>query len=99
MVWRDRRSKRVRSRLQNLPQPAALLPTMGESLLWTIPWFHHILLMEKFKDLPTSIWYMRQILQQGWSRNTLSLMISNQLHLRQGKAVNNFQERLPAAQS
>jgi predicted nuclease of restriction endonuclease-like (RecB) superfamily len=51
------------------------------------------------KDLPTRIWYMRQSLEHGWSRNILALMINNQVHLRQGKAVTNFHERLPPAQS
>jgi predicted nuclease of restriction endonuclease-like (RecB) superfamily len=51
------------------------------------------------KDLPTRYWYMRQALAHGWSRNVLSLMISNQAHRRQGKAITNFSERLPPAQS
>jgi predicted nuclease of restriction endonuclease-like (RecB) superfamily len=40
-----------------------------------------------------------QIVAQGWSRNTLALQISGQAHARQGKAVNNFADRLPAPQS
>ena len=31
-------------------QPAALLP---DSLLWSIPWAHHVILMQKVKDLAT----------------------------------------------
>ncbi len=51
------------------------------------------------KDRPTRLWYMQQTLQHGWSRNVLSLMIANQSHLRQGKAITNFPQLLPPAQS
>lgn len=79
-----------------LPQPAAKL---SDSLLWSLPWFHHIVLLEKVKDLAARRWYMEQTLANGWSRNSLGLMIEGQAHSRQGKAVANFQKRLPAPQS
>lgn len=79
-----------------VPQPAAQI---REALLWSIPWFHHIILMEKVKDLDTRRWYMEQILANGWSRNVLGVMIDARAHVRQGKAVTNFVKRLPAPQS
>ena len=79
-----------------LPQPAAKIQS---SLLFSIPWFHHIILLEKVKDLVTRRWYMEQTLANGWSRNILDIMIDAQAHLRQGKAVANFEQRLPAPQS
>jgi len=93
-----------------VPQPVALLPDatpvqrpdasrMDEDLLWSIPWGHHALLLEKVKDVSTRLWYMRQTLEQGWSRNILALMIASRLHERQGSATNNFAIRLPAPQS
>ena len=78
-----------------LPQPAAKLPTSPEAPqvaakfedtpFWSIPWFHHVILMEKVKDLPTRRWYMEQTLANGWSRNLLTLQIDAQAHARQGK--------------
>ena len=50
-----------------MPQPAAQLPDV---LFWSIPWFHHVILMEKVKDLSARRWYMEQTLANGWSRNT-----------------------------
>jgi predicted nuclease of restriction endonuclease-like (RecB) superfamily len=64
-----------------------------------IPWFHHVLLLEKIKDLPTRLWYMQQTIASGWSRSILDLMIEGGAHLRQGKAVTNFPATLPAPQS
>src|SRR3972149_11009208 len=42
---------------------------------------------------------MKQIIQNGWSRDTLGLMIKSGAHLRQGKAVSNFSLTLPDPQS
>ncbi len=64
-----------------------------------LPWFHHVILMEKVKDLPTRYWYMLATVEQGWSRDVLTAMIKNRAHARQGQAVTNFEARLPAPQS
>jgi predicted nuclease of restriction endonuclease-like (RecB) superfamily len=79
-----------------VPQLAAQFPS---TLLWSIPWFHHIVLIEKVKDLPSRVWYMQQTLTNGWSRNVLAHMIAAETHRRQGKALSNFEQRLPAPQS
>ncbi len=88
-----------------MPQPAALLQTpappedanrpqavaqLGSTALLGIPWFHHVILIEKVKDLPTRLWYARQALEQGWSRNTLTIQIKNRTHERHGTAITNF---------
>ena len=58
--------------------------------LLTISWAHHVVLIEKLKDLPTRYWYARQALEQGWSRDTLIAQIKKRAHERQGTAVTNF---------
>lgn len=87
-----------------VPQPAAQLQnlttsTISAHLAFGIPWFHHVILIEKIKDLPTRLWYMEQTIEQGWSRDTLAAMIKSNAHARQGQAVSNFSTRLPAPQS
>ena len=72
---------------------------MAESLLWKIPWFHHVILMEKVKDLAVRLWYMEQTLINGWSRNILSMQIDMQAHARHGKVHSNFAMTLPEHQS
>ena len=42
---------------------------------------------------------MQQTLANGWSRNVLLLMVKSEAHLRQGKALTNFDRLLPAPQS
>ena len=91
------------------PQPVAKLPTaekvqpplaqLQESPFWSIPWFHHVILMQKVKDLPTRCWYMEQTLAGGWSRNLLTIQIDAQAHARHGTAISNFAAVLPPPQS
>jgi len=64
-----------------------------------IGWAHHVILIEKVKDLPIRFWYMQQTVANGWSRDTLAIMIKSQLHLRQGQVVSNFERVLPPPQS
>jgi predicted nuclease of restriction endonuclease-like (RecB) superfamily len=82
--------------LPKVPQAAAQLP---DSILWSVPWAHHVVLMEKVKDKATPLWYMEQTLANGWSRNVLLMMVKSEAHSRQGKAVTNFDRMLPAPQS
>jgi len=68
-------------------------------LLWTVPWAHHVVRMEKVKDVAVRRWYMEQTLANGWSRNILALQIEARAHARHGKAVSNFAAQPPAPQS
>jgi predicted nuclease of restriction endonuclease-like (RecB) superfamily len=43
----------------------------------------------------TRLWYARQTLDQGWSRETLTVQIKQRAHERQGAAVTNFARTLP----
>lgn len=79
-----------------MPQPVAQL---SGSLLWLVPWAHHVILMDKMADLATRQWYMEQTLVNGWSRNILAMQIEAQAHARQGKARSNFALTLPEHQS
>ncbi len=78
-----------------VPQPAALL----SELVGNIPWFHHVILFEKVKDMTARLWYMRQTIENGWSRNILELQIKNSAYARASKAITNFKQTLPPPQS
>ena len=69
------------------PPAVAKIAKASDSLLWSVPWAHHVVLMEKLKDLPTRRWYMEQTLANGWSRNILALQIGARAHARHGKTV------------
>ena len=86
----------AKSAKSKVPPPVAL--SLG-TFIWTVPWSHHIILMEKVKDLVVRAWYMQQTIDNGWSRDVLSVMIKSGAHLRQGKAISNFDRLLPSPQS
>jgi predicted nuclease of restriction endonuclease-like (RecB) superfamily len=64
-----------------------------------IPWAHNILLVEKVKNPAARLWYVRQTIEHGWSRNMLSIHIEQQDYERKGHAVTNFEQTLPSPQS
>lgn len=64
-----------------------------------IPWYHHVLLMEKVKSTHERLWYIHKTIENGWSRNVLALQIASKLYSREGKALTNFKTTLPPAQS
>ena len=64
-----------------------------------IPWFHNCIIIDKLKESKTRRWYINAAIENGWSRNILAMQIESGLHLRQGKAVNNFEKSLPPVES
>lgn len=70
-----------------------------QPLVAQLPWAHNVLLLQAVKDEGPRAWYASQTLAQGWSRNVLRLQIDTGAHLRQGAAITNFAQCLPAPQS
>jgi predicted nuclease of restriction endonuclease-like (RecB) superfamily len=77
------------------PTPLAKFENIDEQLFSKVSWSHHIILMQKIKDLSIRNWYMQQIVEQGWSRDTLVAQIKSNVHERQGTLVHNFDATLP----
>jgi predicted nuclease of restriction endonuclease-like (RecB) superfamily len=83
-----------------LQQPAGELEGQNlPSILTKIPWFHNVVLIEKLKNPIERMWYAKNALEHGWSRNVLVHQIEIGLYMRQGKAVTNFERSLPYPQS
>ncbi len=68
-------------------------------LLMQIPWGHHILILTKVKDAEAACFYVRQTIENNWSRAVLTLHVEQNLFARQGKAISNFSETLPEQQA
>lgn len=68
--------------------------------LFSVPWGHQMVLIDKCSDDVTkSLFYVRQIVENGWSRSMLLNFISTGLYERQGKALTNFKNTLPKIDS
>ena len=68
---------------------------IGQQPADQLPWFHLVTLLTKVSADTEREWYAAQVIQHGWSRPTLDVHIKNQLHLRQGVAITNFDRHLP----
>ncbi len=74
-------------------------PAVVQQLLHKVPWFHLCTLLDKVKDEAERDWYVRAVVEHGWSRNVLVMQIETGAHRRQGKALTNFELHLPKPQS
>ena len=64
-----------------------------------IPWGHNVRLLDALKDPEERLWYARQTIEHGWSRNVLLMQIDQGLHTQKSAAITNFERTLPPDQS
>lgn len=64
-----------------------------------IPWGHNIAIMSKCKQLDEALYYVRQTVQNNWSRAVLVHQIESGAYRREGKGISNFACTLPQPQS
>ena len=60
-----------------------------------LPWGHIKLIITKIKENTEAEFYIKQTIENNWSRDILDLQIKSQLYERHGKSVNNFKNTLP----
>lgn len=70
-----------------------------EKMVKSIPWGHNQRIMYKCKDINEAIFYVQKTMDNNWSRSVLEHQIDSRLYERQGKAITNFQIKLPEPQS
>ncbi len=74
-------------------------PSFVQQAAAQIPWFHNCLLLDRLADATSRAWYIQSTIREGWSRDILALQIDGRAHQRQGKAITNFPDTLPPAES
>lgn len=67
--------------------------------LCQLPWGHNLAIVSKAKSHDEALFYLQNSLEHGWSRAVLVHQIESGLWQRDGKALSNFQQTLPATQS
>ena len=68
--------------------------------IFEIPWGHHCNIIDKVKgDVQKALFYVRQTVENGWSRPVLQAFLDSDLYKRQGKAITNFTNTLPQPDS
>ena len=76
------------------PDSAIVQQAVGQ-----LPWGHNILLLTRLKTPEWRLAYAQKAIESGWSRNVLNLHIETKRLEREGKALTNFELRLPQPQS
>ena len=87
--WQQAVAKMDSSQIENI-----ILGLIGQ-----IPWGHNIHVFTKSKSFDEAYFYIRETVENGWSRDVLALQIKSQLYSRQGRGISNFDETLPEPQS
>ena len=64
-----------------------------------VPWRHHVEIIKKSKTGQEALFYIREIIKNGWSRTILTHYIQANLYAKQGKAISTFSDFLPEAQA
>lgn len=87
--------------LINMPQTVAVLNVESSFpiVLGMIPWGHQTDIVSKCKSVDEAMFYLRECILSGWSRQTLNNSLKANLYKSHGKAISNFREYLPEAQS
>jgi predicted nuclease of restriction endonuclease-like (RecB) superfamily len=68
-------------------------------MLCQIPWGHHLQILSKCRQVDEAIFYVIETGKYNWSCNVLMNQIESRLWQRTGKAITNFEQTLPTAQS
>ena len=88
------------SEISNLPQVGEDFGNGEVETIFAIPWGHHKLIIDKCNgNRRKALFFVNQVLQNGWSRAVLLNFLDTDLFERQGKAITNFSQTLPAIQS
>ena len=84
----------MRAFAQSWPDPAIVQEALAQ-----LPWSQNLALLERLPDPAQRLWYAEKARSEGWSHAILTHQIERQLHLREGKALSNFGQTLPAPDS
>lgn len=68
--------------------------------IFSIPWGHIRIILDRCKfDQKKALFFVDQVVKNGWSRAVLLNFLDTDLYERQGKAITNFKKTLPPSQS
>ena len=73
------------------PDAAIVQQAVGQ-----LPWGHNLVLLTRLKHPDERLAYAQAAIDNGWSRNVLNIQIETRMLERTGRAITNFDERLPA---
>ena len=78
---------------EKLHQPGAEFPYVFAF----IPWRHHVEIVTGCKTIDESLYYVRNTIQNGWSRQALHNCMHSDMYHARGNAITNFKGQLTPA--
>ena len=70
-----------------------------EGAIFSIPWGHHKVIIDKFRKNPLkALFFVQKTIENNWSRALLLNFVDTDLYERSGKAITNFTSTLPSTQ-
>lgn len=90
-----------KSNLKYMKRLAETYPNfkIGQVPLDQIPWYHHITLLTKCKTEQERLFYVKKVIDNGWSRNVMVHHIELGLFHRTGEGITNFENTLSEKQA
>lgn len=64
-----------------------------------VPWKHHVHIFTHSKSVAEALFYIEKTIEMGWSRSELEAEMDDDLYGKQGKAITNFDDKLPSPYS
>ena len=61
-----------------------------------VPWKHHVYIFTHCKSIAEALFYVDKTIVNSWSRAELEAEIDDDLYSKEGKAITNFDDKLPA---
>ena len=96
VVTENTRLEQIGTAVEELQQPVG---EIGFPMSFSyVPWGHHILIITKCKEVEEALFYLKLVIDKGLSRNALDDYIRSDYYNVSGKALTNFQEKLPVTQ-
>lgn len=68
-------------------------------VLGLVPWRHQVNIITKCKSVDEAVFYLKECILNGWTRQTLDNSLKANLYKTHGNAISNFPQYLPEAQS
>ncbi len=86
-------------RIIKLHQVGAEIDTDFPLVLGLVPWRHQVNIITKCKSADEAVFYLKECILNGWTRQTLDNSLKANLYKTHGNAISNFPQYLPEAQS
>ena len=94
-ILNDPKLSQLGTELSDHPSNGCPFPT----LFAYVPWRHHVEIITKCDTLEEALFYIYHTITEGWSRSNLQYWIKEKLYFKQGGAISNFTQQLPAVQA